>query len=226
MAEARGIEPRRDFSSRLHLSGVLPYLSAMLPCLAPGRGFEPRSAGPRPAVLPLNEPGSNWWTGRASNPQPSACGADALPIELRGPGGSDWLRTSICRLKRTVLYLLSYGSMRLVGEEGIEPPISWSQAKRLATRLFPKLEGPVRIELTRSRLRGECSANVSYRPERSSIVWRRVKDSNLHGREAVCFQDRGDTSSATTLRARYARDVGRVVFGDAAERLVNIAQRV
>jgi hypothetical protein len=31
VAEARGIEPRRCFSPRLHLSGVLPYLSAMLP---------------------------------------------------------------------------------------------------------------------------------------------------------------------------------------------------
>lgn len=58
MAEARGIEPRRGFTPRLRLSGPLHYLSAMLP---------------------------NWWTGRASNPQPPACGAGALPIELRGP---------------------------------------------------------------------------------------------------------------------------------------------
>lgn len=36
--------------------------------------------------------------------------------------------------------------------------------------------------------------------------WRRVEDSNLHDREAVCFQDRGDTSSATTLRRSRSQE--------------------
>lgn len=90
-------------------SGALPRPFGRLP-LAPGRGFEPRSAASKAAVLPLNEPGSDW-SGRGDSnpythglnvldmpdsPTPRISGGDGR-LEPSKPEGNWFTASRICR---------------------------------------------------------------------------------------------------------------------------------
>jgi hypothetical protein len=245
MAERVGVEPTGAEARRL--SGALPYQ--------------------------LGDLSREWWTGRELNPEPSACGADALPIELRGPRllelpqnvhdhrlpcahallnrtqgrpttnatgrfvaspkkrqqlriafqliAADARRCAVlpaigasARCRDDVIESIRFSTaiytdvahenrtpfFRLVGREGIEPPISWSQAKRLSTRLSPDNHDGAPCGESNSRHPLYRSGALPSELTGQSF-WRRVKESNLHAREGVCFRDRGDTNSATTLRA-------------------------
>ena len=139
--------------------------------MAEGRGLEPLTAMRRRLSGALPRPAGRlpWWIGRGSNPEPSACGADALPIELRDP---------------------------MVRKEGIEPPISWSQAKRLATRLLPvrTMAESARVELANvgpllcsgqaALPMPKLSARWITRAVESylllAMMWRPRQDLNLH----------------------------------------------
>lgn len=127
MAEARGFEPRRAFSARLRRSKPTHCRSVMLPCVAPGRGFEPRFATSRATVLPLNEPGSKWCARRDSNPQTSGSEPEAYTSSATR---AYWRRVrelnpqplSRCRFSGPGA-LASRPTLRtVVASEGIEPP--------------------------------------------------------------------------------------------------------
>lgn len=159
--------------------------------LAEGTGLEPVTlSGDALAgrfLVPSDAFREKWWIGRGSNPEPSACEADALPIELRDP--------------------------YLVGTEGIEPPSSWSQAKRRTTRQRPseRIGGPSRI-----RTENHClTRGVLYLLELTALLnlWRRVKDSNLHATRASVF---GTGAIPVPLQpsARVKRVPSRVATGE------------
>lgn len=62
----------------LRIEGHVGLLSGGLAAAA---GLEPAVSGPKPDALPLGY-AAVWWSQRGLNPQPAACNAAALPVEL------------------------------------------------------------------------------------------------------------------------------------------------
>ena len=85
-------------------------------------GIEPSPRAWKARTLPV-ELHSLWWNWGESNPQPPGCKPGALPIAPQPRvGRPGWSRTSNLRLKRPLLFQLSYGP--LVAAAGFEPATS------------------------------------------------------------------------------------------------------
>lgn len=148
MAESARVERACD-CSQPSLSGRVHYRSASSPRFRSDDGIRTRAGvcvgglgathlllSPASAISLSATPQRNWWTRTELNRQPPACKAGALPIELRGPsGGCGWDRTSVTRLKRTVLYRLSYASKNDGATRGnLSTPISPAEGKSTGPR--------------------------------------------------------------------------------------------
>lgn len=187
--------------------------------MAERRGVEPRCACAQPSLSKrahsrsANAP--NWWTGRELNPQPSVCGTDVLPVELRGPKNIAATRGNL--------------STPISPEEGKSSgPLQsgWGEGNRTPDLMRPR-HAPCH-SATPQWGRGQDSnlQPTSYEdaalpielPRRLFSCWRRVQESNLHVWEDAGFRDRGDANSATTLRTRRHpyRDVDDAGVGVAA----------
>jgi hypothetical protein len=208
--------------------------------MASGRGLEPRYAAPKAAVLPLNEP-EMWWTGRESNPQPSACGADVLPVELRGPN----LTTTRGDLSRPISRAADKAATPVVrsGWDGgnrtpdlmrprhapYHSATSQSGSERgnrtRRHRLMRPWRPPVRLLASSWSRREESNLQPSLYGSAALPVelprlsgWRRVRDSNSQPRKVTVFRTAWPACSPTLRAWNYrCADIAVGVLGGAKD---------
>jgi hypothetical protein len=207
MAESARVE-RACPVGQPSLSKRVHYRSASSP--AAGRGFEPRCAPSKGAVLPLNEPALKWWARWDLNPQ-NLRGLNAAPLpfdhspELVERGGLEppMFTSWVTGLQPATV---AAGSPLRIGPA---PRIRTGNIQALDLTPLPvglapeAVGGPGRIRTSTARLLRPLHLPVVLQAQ---TIWRRVQDSNLHATEGVGFRDRGDTNSATTLRAYAYRN--------------------